>query len=219
MRLGKRAAFFDMDKTLVRVNTGRLYVRWRYQRGESGLGDVARVTWWSLQYLLGFVDADAVSRFAARTLAGREERAFAAECRQWYLAMVRPHLSERARAEVARRKREGIVPVVLTGSSPYAAAPLAEELGIAHVISSRLRVQAGRFTGEVEPPLCFGTGKVELAERWARENGIDLEASAFYTDSVSDLPMLERVGEPRVVNPDPRLRALARRRGWPIETW
>jgi HAD superfamily hydrolase (TIGR01490 family) len=214
-----RAAFFDMDKTLVRVNTGLLYVRWRYQRGESGLADVARVTWWSVQYALGLVDADAVSRFAARTLAGRDERAFAAECRAWYAAMVRKHLTERARREVEQRRREGLVPVVLTGSSPYAATPLAEDLGIEHVISSRLRVEHGRFTGEVETPLCFGPGKVQLAERWAREHQVDLAGSAFYTDSVSDLPMLERVGEPRIVNPDPRLRALARRRGWPIEIW
>jgi HAD superfamily hydrolase (TIGR01490 family) len=214
-----KAAFFDMDKTLVRVNTGELYVRWRYRRGESGLGDLARVGWWSLQYTLGWVDAGAVSRYAAQTLAGREESAFAAECREWYATDVRAHLTQHARDEVERRRRAGYETVILTGSSPYAAGPLAEELGIEHVVSSRLATAEGRFTGEVEAPLCFGIGKVTRAERWARERGVDLSASTFYTDSLSDLPMLERVGEPRVINPDPRLRALARRRGWPIEIW
>jgi phosphoserine phosphatase len=71
----------------------------------------------------------------------------------------------------------------------------------------------------MEAPLCFGAGKVVHASAWARDHGVDLSASAFYTDSVSDLPMLERVGEPRVINPDLRLRRVARRRGWPIESW
>ncbi|HEY8431454.1 MAG TPA: haloacid dehalogenase-like hydrolase, partial [Sandaracinaceae bacterium] len=65
----------------------------------------------------------------------------------------------------------------------------------------------------------YAEGKVERARAWAAEHGVDLSRSVFYTDSVSDRPMLETVGEPRVVNPDPRLSALARRRGWPIERW
>lgn len=213
-----RAAFFDMDKTLVRVNTGELFVRWRFRRGESGALDVARVAWWSLQYTLGLVDAGAVSRFAARSLAGRAEESFADECREWYAAMVREHLTDHARREVERRRAQGLVPVVLTGSSPYAAGPLADELGIEHVISSRLCVEGGRFTGEVAA-LCYGPSKVERADEWARAHGVDVAASAFYTDSISDLPMLERVAEPRVINPDPRLARVARARGWPIEIW
>lgn len=217
--MSARAAFFDMDKTLVPVNTGELYARWRFRRGESGLGDVLRVGWWSVQYTFGLVDADAVSRYAARTLEGRDERAFADECREWYAAMVRPHLTDHARREVDRRRQDGYLLAVLTGSSPYAAGPLAEDLGIDHVISSRLEVVGGCFTGEVESPLCYGPGKVARALDWSARHAVDLAASAFYTDSLSDLPMLERVGEPRIVNPDPRLRALARSRGWPIEIW
>jgi phosphoserine phosphatase len=68
-------------------------------------------------------------------------------------------------------------------------------------------------------PFCYGPGKVQRAERWAAEHGVELEQSYFYTDSLSDLPMLERVGQPRIVNPDPRLRREANRRGWPILDW
>ncbi|UJR81194.1 HAD family hydrolase [Sandaracinus amylolyticus] len=215
---GARAAFFDMDKTLVRVNTGRLYASWRFSRGETRFRDLLRVSWWSLQYTLGVVDADAVSRYAARTLAGVDERAFADECRAWYASAVRPHVTGRARSEVEQRHRDGYVVAILTGSSPYVAGPLADELGIDHVISSRLVVESGCFTGDVEA-LCYGPGKVTRALEWAARHEVDLAASAFYTDSLSDLPMLERVGEPRIVNPDPRLRALAKSRGWPIEIW
>lgn len=216
---GVRAALFDMDKTLVQVNTGKLYVRWRFRRGESGVSDLARVSWWSLQYTLGLVDADAVSRYAARLLTDRDEDGFAQECRVWYASMVRPLVTQAARREVARRKAEGMMTAIVTGSSPYGARPLAEELGIDHVVASELQVREGRFTGEVDLPLCFGRGKVARAERWAQEHGVDLRASVFYSDSVSDLPMLERVGEARVINPDPRLRRIARQRRWPIDIW
>jgi phosphoserine phosphatase len=75
------------------------------------------------------------------------------------------------------------------------------------------------LTGQVVPPVCYGTGKVVWAERFAEEHGVDLSASYFYTDSITDLPLLERVAHPVAVNPDPRLRRLAQKRGWPVETF
>lgn len=208
-----------MDRTLVRANTGIRYARWRVRRGEMPRRELVRVLGWSLEYTLGIVDAEAVSRLAARTLAGREEARFAEECRTWFREDVLPLVSERGRHEVEVRRRRGYEPVILSGSSPYAVGPLAEKLDVPHVICSRLAVENGRFTGDVVPPLAFGRGKVELAARWARENDVDLAASVFFTDSISDLPMLEAVGEARIVNPDPRLYLVARARGWPIERW
>ena len=99
------------------------------------------------------------------------------------------------------------------------AEPLAATLGLDAVLCSRLEVEAGRFTGRIVEPLCFGRGKVSWAERWAASLGVDLAASAFYTDSFNDLPMLERVGHPVAVNPDLRLARHARRRGWRISLW
>jgi phosphoserine phosphatase len=80
-----------------------------------------------------------------------------------------------------------------------------------------LEREDGRLTGRVTPPVCYGQGKVVWAERFAAEHDVDLDAGYFYTDSISDLPLLERVGHPVAVNPDPRLRRLADKRGWPIE--
>ena len=77
----------------------------------------------------------------------------------------------------------------------------------------------GNLTGDYERPLCYGPGKRVLAERWARERGVSLDDAIFYTDSYSDVAMLEFVDHPRVVNPDPRLRRHARKRGWPVLDW
>ena len=82
---------------------------------------------------------------------------------------------------------------------------------------THLESRDGRLTGKVVPPVCFGPGKIVWAERFAAEYGVDLSSSYFYTDSISDLPLLERVRYPVAVNPDPRLRRLARKRGWPVE--
>lgn len=215
----RRAAFFDMDKTLVLGNTGVLYARWRRRVGDLPTSELVKVFGWSLQYTFGLVDAASVSRYAALTLRGREERAFADACRAWVHEEVIPLIARRARDEVERARREGLELVVLTGSSPYIAGPLGEEIGIEHVLTARLAVEEGRFTGELVGPLCFAGGKIEAAEIWAKEHGVDVRASRFYTDSISDLPMLEWVREPRVVNPDPRLRWVARRRGWHVEEW
>lgn len=214
-----KVAFFDLDKTLVRVNTGPLYARWRFERGESGVMDLARAAYWSFQYTLGFIDADAVSRSAAQLVKGRHEADFERELRDWYAAMVRAYVTDAARAEVERTRADGFIPVILTGSSPYVARPVADDFGIEHIISSRLEIRDGKFTGEIEAPLCYGEGKRTLARQWVGAHGVDLEASAFYTDSLSDLPMLLEVGKPRVINPDPRLYAVARARRWPIEIW
>ncbi len=213
-----RAAFFDMDKTLVRVNTARLYVRWRFARREASWREVARATRWLAEYALGVVDPAEITEKALSTLVGRSEEEFTRELEGWYAEHVRPHVSEDARREVERRRAQGYRLVVLTASTPYAAAPLARELDIDTVIASELEVVNGRFTGRCAR-LAYGQGKVTMAEAWAEREGVDLAQSVFYSDSVSDVPMLARVGEPVVVNPDLRLALHARRSGWPVARW
>jgi phosphoserine phosphatase len=92
------------------------------------------------------------------------------------------------------------------------------QLGIDAALGLELEVEDGLYTGRIAQ-LSFGRAKVELAERWAEEHGVDLGQSWFYSDSISDLPLLERVGRAMVVQPDVRLARLARRRGWPILDW
>ena len=214
------AAFFDLDRTLVSVNTAKLYVRWRVRQKQLGWMNIVRVSWWGAQYGLGLLDAARASERAVSTLRGIEEETFRAECAAWARREVFEHVSESARREVDRQRDRGLMLAILTTTTRYVAEPVAESLGIEHTLCSRVDVDsAGRFTGTVSEPLCFGAGKVDRARTWAAAHGVDLSRSVFYTDSVSDLPMLEAVAEPRVINPDPRLRRIARQRAWPIERW
>src|SRR5690606_34397489 len=114
----------------------------------------------------------------------------------------------------------GDLVAIVTGATRYAAEPLAEELGIEHVVCTRLDVSpSGRFTGRVEQPMCYGAGKIALARKVADAHGLRLEEATFYSDSITDLPLLEAVAEPVAVNPDARLARVARARGWPVERW
>ncbi len=215
-----RAALFDMDRTLVRRETASLYVRYRVDVGDAGWTDLARALYWVAQYTLGILDAQRVSEIVLAELEGMPETVMAARCDDWFPRYVERHVTDAGREAVRRHREAGDLLAVVTGASPYAARPLARLLGIDHVVSTVFEVGADRrFTGRAVQPLCLGDGKVARAERFAGELGFRLEDAVFYSDSVSDLPLLERVAEPRVVNPDPRLRRVAERRGWPIERW
>jgi HAD superfamily hydrolase (TIGR01490 family) len=216
-----RAALFDMDRTLIRRETGSLWMRYQRDIGEASLLDMARVTYWVMQYTFGVAKVESIAERLARTLEGKSEDAFIAQCEDWFDRYVAEHISDRGRRTVERHKENGEVVAIVTGATPYAARPLARRLGIDHVIASELEVDATtkRFTGRHRKPLCYGHGKVSLSTRLGGELGFALDDATFYSDSVTDLPLLEAVKEPVVVNPDPRLRRHARRRGWRVETW
>jgi len=215
-----RAALFDMDRTLIRRETASLYARYQFERGEATWLDLARTFYWVTQYTLGVIDANAVADKALRGHKGLAESAMIARCDDWFSNHVERYIADRGRAAVERHRARGDLLAIVTGAMPYAARPLARRLAIDHVVASTLELDdAGCFTGRPEQPLCIGQGKVVRAERLATELGFRLDEATFYSDSLTDLPLLERVKEPIVVNPDPRLRRVARRRGWPIERW
>jgi HAD superfamily hydrolase (TIGR01490 family) len=213
------AAFFDMDRTLVRCNTGTLWIRYQRARGEMSRLRALRALGWIARYKLSVLDMEAVTALVTAEMAGVVEEELAAKCLSFTREQVLHQVPAEAHAALAGHRRRGHLVAILSSSSPYIAEPVAHHLGIEHVLCTRLCVRDGRFAGQHVRPACYGQGKVVWAERFARAQAIDLAASYFYTDSYSDLPMLERVGERRVVNPDRRLLRHARRLGWSIERW
>lgn len=215
-----RAALFDMDRTLIAKETASLYVRYQRRIGEASSRDLARTLYWVAQYTLGVLDHAAVAAKVVRTLEGMPEEKMVWRCEDWFLRDVDRFITVGGRVAVARHLEAGDVCAIVTGASKYASWPLARRLQIPHVVSTVFEVDGeGRFTGRAEMPLCLGEGKLQRAEAFVKGLGLRLEDAVFYTDSITDLPLLERVGEPVVVNPDPRLARVARRRGWPIERW
>jgi HAD superfamily hydrolase (TIGR01490 family) len=212
------AAFFDMDNTLLRVETGMSWVKFLRRRGELPRQMLLKAVYWSTLYKLAVLDMETVFSRLAWDLRGDSEAEMIAKCDIWYRSDVAPQIAPAARVAVERHRQAGHIVVLATGSTQYAAGPVARGVGIEHVLSSVLEVEDGTFTGRARA-LCFGSHKVHLAEAWAAEHGVDLEKSYFYSDSYNDRPMLERVGTAVAVNPDARLLRLARRRGWPVHRW
>lgn len=215
----RAAAFFDLDRTLVACNTGRLFLADLRRRGEISLLRALRAMAWMAKYHFSLVDIDRVANKVAEMMKGHREEDFAARCRVWVAAEVTPRLLPAALRRVEQHRSEGHLVAILSTSPCYVVRPLCDALGIDEAVATRLEVREGLFTGRLEGPACFGRGKVHWAEDLVRRREIDLGGSWFYTDSYSDLPMLERVGHRVVVNPDPRLRRAAGKRGWPVEAW
>ncbi|MEZ5670835.1 MAG: HAD-IB family hydrolase [Alphaproteobacteria bacterium] len=212
-----RAAFFDLDDTILRADTGTSWMKFRYRRGEIGRRELARTAYWSVLYKLAVLDIETLASRLVADIAGQPEADMLAACAAWHpevLALITPA----ARTTIAAHQAAGDVVALLTGATQYAAEPVAAHLGVPHVLSTRLEVAGGRFTGKLAAR-GFGAHKVALAERFAVEHGVDLARSTFYSDSYHDRPMLERVGHPVAVNADLRLGALAWRRGWPRQRW
>lgn len=212
-------AFFDMDRTLLRVNSGSRWLAYLRRNNEISTYRALRALAWLVQYKLSLVDMEAVTATVMADMRGEELAPLLDKVHRWMEEEILPQVAPRAREQIAWHRAQGHRMCILTTSTPYLTEPMAQHLGIEHVLCTRPHVEDGRFTGTYERPACFGAGKVTWAERFAREHDVDLAASWFYTDSYSDLPMLERVGIRRVINPDARLRRHARRVGWIIEEW
>jgi HAD superfamily hydrolase (TIGR01490 family) len=216
----RRAALFDMDRTLIRKETASLYVRYQVDVGEATWTDLLQTLYWVGQYTLGVIDAQRVAARVISEIRGLPETVLAARCDDWFSRYVEKHITDAGREAVRRHHEVGDVCVIVTGASPYASWPLARRLRIEHVVSTVFELDdAGRFTGRPEQPLCLGEGKLVRTERLVHAHGLRLEDAVFYTDSHSDLPLLERVAERVIVNPDLRLKRIAERRGWRIERW
>jgi len=213
------AAFFDIDGTLARTN-----VVWAYAQLER-----ARRSGWSqwfwalgigacLPYYL-WLDWQGRERFVKvffRRYAGIPLE----EARRFYKATfprrVQPRLLLDAVRQVEVHRQEGHRVVILTGAPQVWAEPLAEFLRVDALLASQLEVKEGRFTGRLAEPPLVGVEKARQARRYAKEHGIHLAQSFAYADSISDAPLLEAVGHPVAVNPDPCLKRLAVKRGWKI---
>jgi len=116
-------------------------------------------------------------------------------------------------------RRQGFRLLLLTGCPEFLIRPLAEDLGVESLIGTRLEEVNGRWTGRLIPPHPYGEAKRRLLQVWALDRGVQLGESHAYADSPADLEMLEAVGHPHVVNPNPRMRRIALARGWSLVEW
>ncbi len=211
-------AFFDLDRTLVDVNSGRLWMQKEWREGRLGWTDALRASWWLLQYTAGGEGLQHAYQTAVARLAGQEEAELEARTHQWFAEEVAHRLRPGARAAIAAHRAAGERVVLATSSTPYIAAIAAETYGLDAWIATHFEVVDGRFTGRIASD-AYGDAKADRVAEWAAAEGVDLAACCFYTDSMSDYALLARVGRPRIISPDRRLAARAIAQQWPVIDW
>jgi HAD superfamily hydrolase (TIGR01490 family) len=210
------AALFDMDKTIIAENSASLYLQHRYENGEVSGWDLAKGLGAYLQYKVGVLDVKKWTQGMMTEYRGQLETELLEEGRRIFDAKVRASIYPEAAEIIRDHQRRGHAVAIVSGSTRYIVEPMADHLDVDHFLYTRLEVESGRLTGRVLEPLCLDEGKIYWIQQFIEEQDVDLARSYFYTDSVTDLPLLELVGHPVVTNPDPLLYRKAVRRRWPV---
>jgi HAD superfamily hydrolase (TIGR01490 family) len=215
-----RCAVFDLEQTIINSNVVESYA-WLATRHLRP----ARRAQLALELLAEGPRLLAVDRRDRadflRSFYRRYEGAPAARVREdaWELFsdLILTRAFPDAIARIRAHRALGHKTLLITGALDFVVAPLTPLFD--EIVCARLGEVDGHFTGEMDATPPTGEARAILMENWARSFGLDLDATVAYADSTSDLPMLEAAGQPVVVNPEPKLAAMARRRGWPIEIW
>lgn len=212
-----RLALFDLDNTLLGGDSDHAWGDWLCERGIlDGATYKARNDAFYQDYLAGRLNITDYLNFTL-DIFGRTEMAqlhawheeFMAEC-------IEPIVLPKGLALLDEHRAAGDKLVIITATNRFVTAPIAARLGVDTLLATECEMVDGRYTGRTTDVPCFKEGKVTRLERWLQETGFSLEGATFYSDSMNDLPLLERVSRPVAVDPDPNLLAEAQKRGWPV---
>jgi HAD superfamily hydrolase (TIGR01490 family) len=215
---GLPAAFFDLDKTIIAKSSALAFSRSFYSGGLLDRRSALRSAYTQLTFLLGRADHDQMERmreFLSRMVTGWHVETVSDIVADTLHSIIDPLVYDEAVTLIEEHHSAGRDVIIVSASGAEIVEPIGELLGVEDVIASRLVVQGGRYTGEIQF-YAYAANKAEAMRELAIRRGYDLSSSYAYSDSMTDLPMLEAVGHPNVVNPDRELRRLARDRGWPV---
>ena len=212
-------ALFDFDGTIIAGFSATALLQEKLKRRQMSVEEVIETANVITQYSLGGIGFSGLMLAGAKFMKGVSEDSFTQFGEELYQKHIARKIYPETRALIRAHQAKGHTVAIISSATVYQIAPTARDLDIEHVLCSQYEVEQGEFTGNIVRPLCFGEGKVIAAQSLADSHGIDLKQSFFYTDSDDDLELLERVGKQRVLNPNSKLKALAKKRDWPVEAF
>jgi HAD superfamily hydrolase (TIGR01490 family) len=217
----RTAAFFDLDKTVIAKSSTLAFSKPFFDQGLLNRRAVLKSTYAQFFFMLSGADHDQMDRmrsYVTNMCTGWDVEQIKSIVNETLHDIVDPLVFAEAADLIADHKLCGRDVVVVSASGEEIVAPIARGLDATHAMATRMVVEDGRYTGEIAF-YCYGEGKVEAIRALAAREGYALEHCYAYSDSITDLPMLEAVGHPTVVNPDRALRKEATARGWPVLTF
>ncbi len=211
---------FDLDHTLLPLDSDHAWGEFTTRLGWTDAQTFAHQNEaFYRQYQQGGLDIHAYVRFATQAARERGLKASALAHQDFMREVIEPAILPQAKALIERHRQQGDRLLIVTATNEFVTAPIARALGIDDLIAVQLqRDPQGELTGDIAGTPSFGPGKVLRLQQWLEDQGLNWSdiRSTFYSDSINDLPLLEKVNHPVATNPDERLRSLAHQRGWPI---
>jgi len=220
MRPSKIGAFFDFDETLLDIESSRVGFRYLWERRLVSLGFILKVLTANVFYKRHWLSDEKMAMILIKFYRNRHLEDFQQGAAAFYQDLLKPHLAPNIHARVDKHRRQGHRLILISGSVRYMLEPVAEDLGFDHLLCTDLETgEDGLLTGRAKGPICLNSNKRILAEMLARKANIDLASSYAYGNHQSDLPLLELIGNPYVVEPTEPLRRVALANKWPILTY
>ncbi|WP_193046674.1 HAD-IB family hydrolase [Mycolicibacterium baixiangningiae] len=217
----RTAAFFDLDKTVIAKSSTLAFSKPFFDQGLLNRRAVLKSTYAQFLFLMSGADHDQMNRmrsYVTNMCTGWDVEQIKSIVGETLHEIVDPLVFAEAADLIADHKLCGRDVVVVSASGEEIVAPIARALGATHAMATRMVVEDGKYTGEIAF-YCYGEGKVEAIRALAAREGYALEHCYAYSDSITDVPMLEAVGHPTAVNPDRALRKEAAARDWPVRTF
>ena len=212
------AAFFDLDKTILVKSSSFAFARPFYREGLIGRTDVVRSAYAQFMFHTSGADHDqmeSMREYMSKLVTGWEVEKVQQIVAETLDDIIDPMVYQEALDLIAEHKEAGRDVVIISSSGTDVVEPIGVRLGADLAIGTQVAIEDGRYTGEIVF-YAYGEGKAEAMRALAQERGYDLTECYAYSDSFTDLPMLDAVGNPVAVNPDASLRALAIDRQWPV---
>ncbi|MEN8179616.1 MAG: HAD family phosphatase [Pseudomonadota bacterium] len=209
-------ALFDLDNTLLSGDSDYLWGTFLVEQGivDGDYYETENNRYYQ-EYKDGVLDIFEFLRFSLRPLRDNDPAKMQQLRETFILQCIEPIIPDASRKLIAKHRDAGDELIIITATNSFVTSPIAERLGVHHLVATEPEVIQGQYTGNVVGEPCFREGKVKRLHRWLSDYQMNLEASWFYSDSHNDIPLLEEVDNPVAVDPDEILSALARERGWP----
>ncbi len=214
----RAAAFFDLDKTILAKSSSLAFAKPLYDGGLIGRTDVLKSAYAQLVYRSSGADHEQMERmrlYLSELSKGWDVEQVKAVVAETLDSTVDPIVYQEAMTLIAEHQAAGRDVIIISSSGTEIVEPIGARLGVDKAIGTQMVIEDGKYTGDILF-YAYGPGKPEAMQALAAAQGYDLAQSSAYSDSYTDLPMLEAVGHPFAVNPDEQLRRVARERIWPV---